>query len=108
MLLADDPEQFLAQAAVMDQLSRNQIDQLRQVRTTRLRLAQTEAEIADKENAATQAKNDVHTRAAEDRLKFALGTSVRIVRKGEGGSIEISFGSETELNRLYDQLTHGR
>ena len=57
---------------------------------------------------ATQAKNDVHTRAAEDRLKFALGTSVRIVRKGEGGAIEISFGSETELNRLYDQLTHGR
>ena len=48
----------------------------------------------------TQAKNDVHTRAAEDRLKFALGTSVRIVRKGEGGTIEVSFGSETELNRL--------
>ena len=27
---------------------------------------------------------DVHTRAAEDRLRFALGTAVRIVRKGKG------------------------
>jgi hypothetical protein len=30
---------------------------------------------------------------------------VRIVRKGEGGTIEIDFGSEDELNRLYEQLT---
>jgi len=44
---------------------------------------------------------DVHTRAAEDRLRFALGTKVRIVRRGEGGSIEIHFGTEAELNRLY-------
>jgi ParB family transcriptional regulator, chromosome partitioning protein len=48
---------------------------------------------------------DVHTRAAEDRLRFALGTKVRIVRGGSGsGAIEISFGSESELNRLYAQL----
>ena len=48
---------------------------------------------------------DVHTRQAEDRLKLALGTRVRIVRKGEGGSIEIEFVSEDELHRLYEQLT---
>jgi ParB family chromosome partitioning protein len=48
---------------------------------------------------------DVHTRAAEDRLRFALGTKVRIVRRGEGGSIEVDFGSEAELNRLYELLT---
>jgi ParB family transcriptional regulator, chromosome partitioning protein len=48
---------------------------------------------------------DVHTRAAEDRLRFALGTKVRIVRRGEGGSIEVDFGSEDELNRLYEMLT---
>jgi ParB family chromosome partitioning protein len=51
------------------------------------------------------AVNDVHTRAAEDRLRFALGTSVRIVRRGHGGTIEISFTSEAELNRLYEQIT---
>jgi ParB family transcriptional regulator, chromosome partitioning protein len=48
---------------------------------------------------------DVHTRAAEERLRFALGTQVRIVRKKNGGKIEIDFGSEDELQRIYEQLT---
>ena len=48
---------------------------------------------------------DVHTRAAEERLKLALGTRVRIVRRGAGGAIEIDFTSEDELHRLYEQLT---
>ena len=49
--------------------------------------------------------NDVHTRAAEDRMRFALGAKVKIVRRGSGGAIEIAFESETELNRLYEHLT---
>jgi ParB family chromosome partitioning protein len=48
---------------------------------------------------------DVHTRAAEQRLRLALGTRVRIVRRGQGGRIEIAFGSEDELQRLYEYLT---
>jgi len=48
---------------------------------------------------------DVHTRAAEDKLKMALGTRVRINRKGKGGRIEIEFVSEDELQRLYERLT---
>ncbi len=48
---------------------------------------------------------DVHTRAAEERLRLALGTRVRIVRKGARGRIEIDFGSEDELIRIFDQLT---
>ena len=47
---------------------------------------------------------DVHTRAAEDRMRFALGTKVRILRRGSAGPIELSFGSESELNRLYELL----
>jgi hypothetical protein len=38
-------------------------------------------------------------------LKLALGTRVRIVRRGRGGRIEIDYGSEDELQRLFDQLT---
>ena len=53
-------------------------------------------------------KSDVHTRAAEDRMRFALGTKVRIVRRGQAGSIEIDFSSEAELNRLYEFITSGR
>jgi ParB family transcriptional regulator, chromosome partitioning protein len=53
------------------------------------------------------AKADVHTRAAEDRLRVALGTRVRIVHRGQGGQIEIDFRDETELQRLYEQLARG-
>jgi len=47
---------------------------------------------------------DVHTRAAEERLKIHLGTRVRIVRKAKGGRIEIDFTSEDELIRLFEAI----
>jgi ParB family chromosome partitioning protein len=49
-------------------------------------------------------KSDVHTRAAEDKLRLALGTRVRINRRGKGGRIEIEFVDEDELQRLYERL----
>ena len=48
---------------------------------------------------------DVHTRVAEEKLRLALGTRTRIVRRGKGGKIEIDFGSEDELQRIYEVLT---
>jgi ParB family chromosome partitioning protein len=51
---------------------------------------------------------DVHTRAAEDRMRFALGTKVRIVRRGAGGTVEVVFSSESELNRIYELITESR
>jgi ParB family chromosome partitioning protein len=48
---------------------------------------------------------DVHTRAAEDKLKLLLGTKVRIVRRGGHGRIEIDFNSEDELIRVFEVLT---
>jgi ParB family chromosome partitioning protein len=54
---------------------------------------------------APQTPVDVHTRAAEDKLKFLLGTRVRIVRRGGRGRIEIDFTSEEELIRIFDSLT---
>jgi ParB family chromosome partitioning protein len=49
--------------------------------------------------------SDVHTRAAEDRMRFALGTKVRINRRGAGGRVEIDFASEDELNRIFEVIT---
>jgi hypothetical protein len=34
-----------------------------------------------------------------------MGTRVRINRKGKGGRIEVYFGNEDELQRLYERLT---
>jgi len=71
---------------------------------------ETEA-LVKKESAAPASKptpapaKDVHTRAAEERLHLALGTPVTIVRKRNGGTIEIAFGNEDELQRLYEYLT---
>ena len=76
-----------------------------------LSVRETEALVkktAAPEKTREEPPKDVHTRAAEDRLRFALGTRVRIVRKGQSGRIEIAFGSEDELQRLYEQLTEGR
>ncbi|CAN5563714.1 ParB/RepB/Spo0J family partition protein [soil metagenome] len=51
------------------------------------------------------AEKDVHTRAAEEKLRFVLGTRVRIVPKRKGGQIEIDYSSEAELQRLYELLS---
>lgn len=40
----------------------------------------------------------------EGELKKSLGTQVRILPKGKGGKIEISYYSAAELNRLLEQL----
>jgi len=48
---------------------------------------------------------DVHTRAAEEQLARALGTRVRIVRRRKGGTIEVQFTTEDELQRLYEVFT---
>ncbi len=47
---------------------------------------------------------DANTRAAEERLRAALGTKVEIARRGKGGDLKIRFGSEAELNRLFEHL----
>jgi len=54
---------------------------------------------------AEAAPADVHTRAAEEKLRLKLGTRVRIIRRGGHGRIEIDFGSEDELIRIFEQLT---
>ena len=50
-------------------------------------------------------KNDANTRAAEERLRAALGTRVEIARRGKGGQIRVVYSNEGELNRIYELLT---
>jgi ParB family chromosome partitioning protein len=59
----------------------------------------------------TPARRDPNTRAAEERLRAALGTRVQITRRGKGGVLRIAFTNEAELQRLYDAIlraTKGR
>jgi ParB family chromosome partitioning protein len=51
-----------------------------------------------------EARKDANTRAAEERLRAALGARVEIHRRGRGGDLRILFANEPELNRLFELL----
>jgi ParB family chromosome partitioning protein len=95
--------------AVADEASQRQV--AREVIARNLSVRETEAMVKrvsqnpPPASRTVQPGSDVHTRAAEEKLRMALGTRVRINRRGKGGKIEIDFGSEDELQRLYEHLT---
>ncbi len=95
LALPDDASQL--------QVSRDVIGRSLSVRETEALVKKTTQPAPTK----SPVEKDVHTRAAEERLRFALGTRVRIERKRKGGQIEIDFGSEEELQRLFEVLTGG-
>ena len=51
---------------------------------------------------------DPNLQALEDQLRGVLGTKVRIVRNGKGGSLEISFFSPEDLTRLVELIVGSR
>lgn len=95
----------------------SQLHLAREVKTRGLSVRETEALVKrvlegggpavtpSSRTAAPASAADVHTRAAEDKLKLLLGTRVRIKRKAKGGRIEIDFGNENELIRIFEALT---
>jgi len=58
----------------------------------------------EKKKARGPRELDVHTRAAQDKLRLTLGTRVEIARKAKGGEIRIAFKDEDELIRIYEIL----
>jgi cell wall-associated NlpC family hydrolase len=71
VLLAEDPNEFLAQAAALDQVQQGQASALRRTQTTRLRLAQSEAAVADKERIASRARKNMSDSKKEADGKLA-------------------------------------
>jgi len=52
-------------------------------------------------------RRDPNTRAAEERLRAALGTRVKISRRGKAGALRIEFQNEAELQRLFELILKG-
>jgi len=80
----------------------------RDVVASNLSVRETEALIRKAQQPAEpkpEPVKDVHTRAAEDRMRLALGTRVRITRRGKAGRVEIEFTNEDELQRIFELLT---
>jgi ParB family chromosome partitioning protein len=101
----------LSDAAAQRQAAREVISRGLSVRDTEALVKRQIEQTADRqaetnpESRTPNPEKDVHTRAAEDRMRFALGTKVRIVRRGSGGTVEVDFASEAELNRIYEFIT---
>ena len=91
----------LQDEAAQRRVGKEVVDRALSVRETEMLVKRAVAPPPEK----SEEPKDVHTRAAEERLRFALGTRVRIVRKGKGGRLEIDFSDETELHRIYEHLT---
>jgi ParB family chromosome partitioning protein len=94
----------LTDAAAQRTLARDIIARSLSVRETE-GLVKKSVEPAPAHAAPRSQPADVHTRAAEDKLRLQLGTRVRIIRRGKKGRIEIEFVSEEELIRIYDALS---
>ncbi len=95
----------LSGEAEQRRIARDVISRTLSVRETESLVKKIVESSAPAREAAPPKPPDVHTRAAEDRLKLLLGTNVRIVRNGQRGRIEIDFVSEDELIRIYEHLT---
>ena len=99
----------LSDAAAQRQTAREVISRGLSVRETEALVKRLLTQgVPTRSPAPADSPKDVHTRAAEDKLRFALGTKVRIIRRGHAGRIEVDFGSEAELNRIYEYLTSPR
>jgi ParB family chromosome partitioning protein len=71
-----------------------------------LSVREVERRVAALRAPATKSRGskDPNTRAAEERLRSALGTRVEIARRGRGGYVKLAFANEAELDRLYERL----
>ena len=77
VLLAEDPTEFLAQAAALDQVAQSQASSLRRTQTARLRLAQSEAAVQDKESIAQQYRDEMSD--AKNEADQQLGEAQNIL-----------------------------
>jgi len=98
-LTSDADQRRIARDVVSRQLS---------VRETEAIVKKAASSETPSQQPATTKTKDVHTRAAEEQLRLALGTSVEIKRRGKGGVVEIVFANEDELQRIYEHLTDSR
>ena len=92
--------------ALADEAAQRRI--AREIVANKLSVRETEALVrrdAEPRVAPAPRKIDPNTRAAEEQLRLALGTRVRIVRRGAGGHLEVDFANEPELQRLFEKLT---
>lgn len=76
LLLSEDPNEFLAQSAALDAVQRGQASALRKTATARLRLAQSEAAVLDKEARAKDLRDRMKGAKEEADDRYADATKL--------------------------------
>jgi ParB family chromosome partitioning protein len=95
----------LSDPALQRQASREVISRSLSVRDTEALVKRLASPPAEARTQGRGGERRSHTRGRGPPAVLRSGTRVRILRAPMGGTIEISFGSEAELNRIYEQLT---
>lgn len=111
LLLSEDPNEFLAQAAALDAVQRGQASALRKTATARLRLAQSETAVLDKEARAKdlrdrmkESKGEANDRLAEaERILANLEEKERqrlaqLAREEREAARAAAVAAQAELN----------
>jgi len=76
VLMADDPVAFLSQASVLAQLQQRQVDEIRRMQTTGLRVAQTQAELAGQKKIAQDVRNEKAAAQSEFESRLTQAQNV--------------------------------
>lgn len=98
-----------ARAVLSLESAEEQVNFAREITTRKLPKSEAERLVAVRRGRARERKalavaGDVDVRGAAEELTRGLGTRVRITRRARGGSIEIEFYSDSELDRLLTRL----
>jgi len=98
VLLAEDPTDFLAQSAALDQVAQSQAASMRRTQTAQLRLAQSEAELQDQERLAQGYRDEMASskQSAEQSLDEAEAVLANLKEEERQRLAELQAQREAE------------
>ena len=90
---------------LQEQLAFEVVDQQLSVRALEARIQQLQKQTKTK--GKKKHPQELFIKAAAEELTQSWGTKVEIKAKGKSGSVVLHFGSDAELDRLFEALKHG-
>ena len=96
----------VADPRLQEQLAREVVDQQLSVRALEARIQQLLKQ-AKAKGGKKKHPQDLFIKAAAEELTQSWGTRIEIKAKGKAGALVMHYGSEAELDRLFEALKHG-
>ena len=90
---------------LQEQLAHEVVEQQLSVRALEVRIQQLQKQVKSK--GRKRHPQELFIKAAAEELTQSWGTRIEIKAKGKAGSLVMHYGSEAELDRLFEALKHG-